>query len=85
MHEDTWLVNMCAIRYALRRRTYISEVVASYTIDHIPLYHDVEVEKIIDEVQEELRECDCGDVCDRASWMDLVSACYKELEMRGKK
>lgn len=84
MHEDTWIVSMCALRYAIGRRTYVTEVVSSFIIDHLEYFHKIELDKIVEEVEEALATQDCGDQCDIINWIALASKARLELEKREK-
>ena len=77
--EDNELIDLCAFRYALGRRTYIVDVVATH------LYYRIEKYSInmLKRLQEEIRNAyDLGDDCDKYLWDELLDGVEFELNNR---
>lgn len=73
------LIDLCAFRYALGRRTYIVDVVANH------LYYKVESYSInmLKRLQEEIRNApSLGDDCDKYLWDMLLEEVEDELDNR---
>lgn len=73
------LIDLCAFRYALGRRTYIVDVVTTH------LYYKVESYSInmLKRLQEEIRNApSLGDDCDKYLWDMLLEEVEDELDNR---
>jgi hypothetical protein len=67
--KDEELICLCALRYAIGRRTYITGVVADYLLTKIHLLSDTCRQQIIKEIQE---ADDLGGGCDKEAWENLL-------------
>ena len=77
--EDFASIMICAIRYALGRRTYMPSVVCNFVKPRIPKMSDKDLYVII----RDIKECrDYGDDCDKKEWMSLLHEAEKECEQR---
>lgn len=73
------LIDLCAFRYALGRRTYIVDVVVNH------LYYKVKSYSInmLKRLQEEIRNApSLGDDCDKYLWDTLLEEVEDELDNR---
>ena len=77
--EDNELIDLCAFRYALGRRTYIVDVVTSYLCHKLEKYSI----NMLKRLQEEIRNAySLGDDCDKYLWDALLEEVEDELDNR---
>lgn len=78
--DDFASIMICAIRYALGRRTYMPSIVCNFVKQRIPNMSDKDLYVII----RDIKECrDYGDDCDKREWMSLLEAAKHECDVRG--
>lgn len=66
--KDIEEIYICAVRYALGRKTYITGVVSDYMMKHELSEHCKEV------MTRDIEGADgYGDLCDKKSWMKLLT------------
>lgn len=89
LNEKLETMLICAERYALGRRTYITGMTADYLIGLLPDFTQNTLTVILRDLAEARaaeRRCTdyrpFGDACDRAEWMKLAAAIGGELERR---
>ncbi len=81
LDDDSCTILICAVRYAIGRRTYISAVVPPYVARYLEYMDD----KSLYVLHRDIAECnDYGDDCDKASWMNLLDAINGEMNRRAK-
>jgi hypothetical protein len=83
--ENFWLICICAVRYALGRRTYIVHTVCRFLMPLIPEMPYKELKVIRRDIQEhgETGGKDAyGDECDYDDWMTLYTALEREVNRR---
>ena len=80
------LILLCAVRYGLGRRTYITDVISSYikplipaldTKDLILIKADIDRQK-----EDKFTDKPLGDKCDEEAWLSLEVAIDAELKKR---
>lgn len=77
--EDNELIDLCAFRYALGRRTYIVDVVATHLCHRLEKYSI----NMLKRLQEEIRNAySLGDACDKYLWDALLEEVEFELNNR---
>ena len=76
--NDNELVDLCAIRYALGRRTYITEFISSFFINKLSEKSD----SFLKVLKTDLSILPNGDSCDLDAWMRLKTAVISELNKR---
>ena len=77
--EDFASIMICAIRYALGRRTYMPSVVCQFVKQRISGMSNKDLYVIIRDIKE---CCDYGDDCDYKDWMSLLQAAENEYNNR---
>lgn len=81
--SDFELILMCALRYALGRRTYIVGVVADYITKELPNLSNACISNIIKDIDESRTNFfGDSDACDKESWTHLWAATILEREKR---
>ena len=85
---DFVLILECALRYALGRRTYITEFVANYIKKFIPYLETRDLAIIIKDIDRQrndtLSDKPLGDEEDEEAWNDLYDEVKKEIDRRAK-
>ena len=80
---------LCAVRYGLGRRTYITDFISSYIKPLVPSLEtkDLLLIKIDINNQKESKFTDkpLGDKCDEQAWLSLEKAIDEELSKREEK
>lgn len=76
------MICICAIRYALGRRTYIVGVVCDYIRAK---FDDIETSDLLVMIRDIKEASDLGDDCDEADWTKLRDAMEQEVEERKEK
>ena len=76
--NDNELVDLCAIRYALGRRTYITEFISSFFINKLSEKSD----SFLKVLKTDLSVLPSGDSCDLDAWIRLKTAVISELNKR---
>ena len=78
--KDQELIDLCALRYAFGRRTYIVSFVGNWIFHNIPEYSDTCIKLI----QQDLEPLDRYhmDKCDYEIWKKLKDAIDKEMKSR---
>ena len=79
--KDFNFMMICAVRYALGRRTYAVSMVCDYISDIIP-FMDKKSLAVIKRDIEETNEL--GDLCDWVRWMDLLKEITDEIKRKDK-
>lgn len=64
---------MCAMRYALGRKTYVVECVTGELIENWDEFGDGDKKTMIAEIEDALSEDKAGMDCDRKNWMEVLS------------
>lgn len=80
--EDTADVLICSFRYALGRKSYITEVIARVIAKYAEFLSDFELGLIIKEIYQADKEDNIGMDMDRKVWMDLAITLTAELAVR---
>lgn len=71
---------VCAVRYALGRRSYVVSEVCGYVRGAIPSLKPGEREVIARDIRAELHSADGGgDDCDRAEWVSLLDGLERDV------
>lgn len=79
MIQDLDLILICALRYALGRRTYITSVVSNSIIDQIPNLGSKSLKVMIRDIDS---IHNLGDQCDIDNWTKLKSMLELEIQKR---
>ena len=79
MIQDFGLILVCALRYALGRRTYITSVVANTIIQQIPNIGTRDLKVMIKDIDS---TPNLGDQCDIDNWIKLKSMLKLEIQKR---
>ena len=84
MNADEQIL-VCAVRYALGRRTYIVGVVCDYVKAKIRTLSKHCIIILIRDIEEEMERCHrlgytLGDDCDEREWIKLLEVLKKETE-----
>lgn len=83
------LILLCAVRYGLGRRTYITDAISSYIKPLIPMLDTKDLILIKADIdrQKESKFTDkpLGDKCDEQAWLSLEKAVDEELSKREEK
>lgn len=79
MIQDFDLILICALRYALGRRTYITQVVADSIITQIPNLGFNSLKIMIRDIDSTQN---LGDQCDIDNWIKLKSMLKLEIQKR---
>ena len=82
MITDDEHVLICAVRYAMGRRTYIVSIVCNYVKSKIPELSDHCIDLLIRDIEEEIKRCcwirrSLGDECDEIEWYNLLETLKK--------
>jgi hypothetical protein len=87
MDEDFESIMICAIRYALGRRTYIVGTVCGFVKSRLPEISDKSLYVIERDIREHghIGNDAYGDLMDFREWMALLEAVMKEMNKRGVK
>lgn len=65
---DFQTICICAVRYALGRRTYVTGIVADFVSNYIKSFDRNTLSVILRDIDE---AHDLGDTCDAESWLKL--------------
>lgn len=79
--RDLETIFLCAIRYAMGRRTYMPSLVCDYITRLLPMVSNQFLRLIMQEYN--TYQGDYGDQCDYQTWMKFKEDVKKELEVRG--
>ena len=79
MIQDFGLILVCALRYALGRRTYITSIVADTIIHQIPNIGTKDLKVMLNDIN---TTSDLGDQCDIDNWTKLKSMLELEIQKR---
>lgn len=77
--KDDEIIYLCAFRYALGRRTYITDIVSSYLSSNVKNFSSLLLNKIRDEIE---KAPSLGDDCDEVCWTSLKVCIDNELYLR---
>lgn len=81
-NEDVGAVLICAVRYGLGRRTYITKLISDVIIPIVPEMNDKNLCVMERDIIEQERY-GYGDDCDKSAWMKLLRELTKERVNRG--
>ena len=73
MNRDESAVYICALRYALGRRTYITSIISEQLIDKWGSITETDKSIIVKEIKEAINKKEAGDDCDVANWTKVIS------------
>lgn len=79
--DDFGTICICAVRYALGRRTYIPSIVCRFVKNHVQHMTDKDLFVIKRDITEH-DVSDYGDDCDCDDWMRLLASVEHEIEKR---
>lgn len=74
--NDNEIIDLCAFRYALGRRTYIVDIVTRYLCSKLETYSLYTLHRFKEEIE---RAPSLGDQCDEALWKDLLDYIDDEI------
>ena len=81
-NEDVGAVLICAVRYGLGRRTYITKLISDVIIPIVPQMNNKNLCVMERDIVEQER-FGYGDECDKDEWMKLLDTLKAEREQRG--
>jgi len=71
--KDLEIIYLCAVRYGLGRRTYITSLISDF------LLNKKLSQQCINTMIENIEECeDYGDNCDKENWIKLLNYLYEK-------
>lgn len=81
---DLETIFLCAIRYAMGRRTYMPSLVCDYLRPLLPNLSDYFLKLALQEYEfrDKMYEGDYGDTCDYQTWIGFKREVEREVEAR---
>lgn len=73
MNRDESAVYLCALRYALGRRTYIPSIISEQLIDKWISISETDKRLIVAEIKRAIHINEAGDDCDVVNWEKVIS------------
>jgi len=72
MNVDNQITLMCAVRYALGRKTYAVSCVSNVLIDCWDALNKSNKERIVEEIKEAIKKEEAGMECDVRNWQRIL-------------
>lgn len=76
------VLTVCSFRYALGRRTYIVNDIASFIINNIKQMQNRTLRLVVREILEAIDHDRLGDDCDKRDWQNVLQAAMSEIDRR---
>lgn len=76
------VLTVCSFRYALGRRTYIVNDIASFIISNIKQMQNRTLKLIVREIVQAIDRDGVGDDCDKRDWQNVLQAAIAEIDRR---